>query len=86
MVAPRFESSSPATPSVARIAPAMADGHVLFVSKPTGYELLARQGEPPAIGAEVQLDGQEGTWFVTRIGLSPLPADKRPCAYLLQTP
>lgn len=64
----------------------MADGHVLFVSKPTGYELVPREGEPPGVGAKVQLDGQEGTWFVTRIGLSPLPADKRPCAYLLQTP
>ena len=61
------------------------DGHVLFVSKPTGYELVPREGDPPAIGAEVQLEGQEGRWFVTRIGPSPLPSDKRRCAYLLQT-
>jgi hypothetical protein len=62
------------------------DGHVLFVSKPTGYELVSRDGDPPAIGAEVQFDDQDGRWFVTRIGPSPLPADKRRCAYLIQTP
>lgn len=61
------------------------DGHVLFVSKPTGYELVPRDGDPPAIGAEVQFDDQDGRWFVTRIGPSPLPADKRRCAYLIQT-
>jgi hypothetical protein len=64
----------------------MADGHVLFVSKPTGYELVPGEGDPPETGAVVELDGQDGRWFVTRIGPSPLPSDKRPCAYLLQTP
>ena len=44
--APRSESSSPPTRSVARIAPPMADGHVLFVSKPTGYELRPGRGRP----------------------------------------
>jgi hypothetical protein len=58
--------------------------HLLFVSKPTGYELLARDGEPPAVGARVELDGQEGAWTVSRLSPSPLPGDKRPCAYLQQ--
>ncbi|HEV8602174.1 MAG TPA: hypothetical protein VGQ68_02130 [Gaiellaceae bacterium] len=61
-------------------------GHILFVSKPTGYELVERGGEPPAIGSTVELDGQEGHWIVSRISLSPLPQDRRPCAYLQQTP
>ena len=63
----------------------MADQHLLFVSKPTGYELVAREGEPPAVGAVVELDGG-GQYIVSRVSPSPLPADKRPCAYLQLTP
>jgi hypothetical protein len=55
--------------------------YVLFVSKPSGYELVERDGEPPAPGAEVELE--EGMRFkVSKLGPSPLPADGRPCAYL----
>jgi hypothetical protein len=61
-------------------------GYVLFVSKPTGYELVTREGEPPAVGSTVELDGQEGRWFVSRIGPSPLPQDKRPGVYLQPSP
>jgi hypothetical protein len=57
-------------------------GHCLFVSKPTGYELLDREGEPPPVGSTVELDG-DGSWVVNRISQSPLPQDRRPCAYLL---
>lgn len=63
----------------------MADQYLLFVSKPTGYELMAREGEPPAIGSTVELDGV-GRYLVSRISPSPLPQDKRPCAYLQQVP
>ena len=51
---------------------------------PTGYELVQREGEPPPVGSIVELDGQ-GRWVVNRIGQSPLPQDRRPCAYLLPT-
>jgi hypothetical protein len=61
---------------------AVQSGHCLFVSKPTGYELRDREGEPPAVGSTVELDG-EGSWVVNRISQSPLPQDRRPCAYLL---
>ena len=61
---------------------ASESGHCLCVSKPTGYELLDREGEPPAVGSTVDLDGQ-GSWVVNRISQSPLPQDRRPCAYLL---
>jgi hypothetical protein len=55
--------------------------YLLFVSKPSGYELLERDGEPPAPGAEVELE--EGLRFrVSKLGPSPLPDDGRPCAYL----
>jgi hypothetical protein len=60
--------------------------HLLFVSKPTGYELVTREGEPPAVGSVVELDGQEGRWFVSRVSPSPLPQDRRPCAYLQPVP
>lgn len=63
----------------------MADEHLLFVSKPTGYELVTREGDPPPVGETLELDGA-GRYFVSRIGPSPLPADKRPTAYLQQVP
>jgi hypothetical protein len=61
-----------------------AGKYLLFVSKPSGYELVERDGEPPAPGAEVELE--EGMRFtVSKLGPSPLPADGRPCAYLQGT-
>jgi hypothetical protein len=54
--------------------------HLLFVSKPTGYELLERDGELPALGSV--LEEEDGRMMVTRIGPSPLPGDDRRCAYL----
>ncbi len=56
------------------------DKHLLFVSKPTGYELREADGEPPAVGSEIEAD--EGTLLVTKVAPSPLPNDSRPCAYL----
>lgn len=59
----------------------MADTHLLFVTKPSGYELVERAGDPPAPGSEVELE--EGIRFtVSKLGPSPLPDDARPCAYL----
>jgi hypothetical protein len=54
--------------------------YLLFVSKPTGYELRERDGELPQLGAVV--DEEEGRMIVTRVGPSPLPGDDRRCAYL----
>lgn len=54
--------------------------YLLFVSKPSGYELYERDGDPPDVGSIVDLDGK--TMRVTKIAPSPLPGDKRPCAYL----
>jgi hypothetical protein len=61
----------------------MAEGkHLLFVSKPSGYELVERDGEAPEPGSEVEL-GDDGLRFtVSKIGPSPLPQDDRSCAYL----
>jgi hypothetical protein len=54
--------------------------YLLFVSKPTGYELRERDGELPQLGSVV--DEEEGRMIVTRVGPSPLPGDDRRCAYL----
>jgi hypothetical protein len=55
--------------------------HLLFVWKPSGYELVERDGEPPAVGSSIDLGDRSE--HVTKIGPSPLPGDRRPCAYLL---
>ena len=54
--------------------------HLLFVWKPTGYELREVDGEPPVVGAEVETDDRK--LRVTKIAPSPLPNDDRLCAYL----
>ena len=59
-----------------------AERHLLFVWKPTGYELVERDGEPPATGSS--LDEGEAHFVVAKIGASPLPGDTRPCAYLTE--
>jgi hypothetical protein len=57
-----------------------ARGYVLFVWSPTGYSLRERSGKPPLVGDEVE-DGL----VVTKIGVSPIPGDLRPCAYSMGT-
>ena len=59
----------------------MADKHLVFVPRHTGYELAERDGDPPGPGAEVALDG-DGTYVVVKVSPSPLPEDDRLCAYL----
>ena len=59
----------------------MADGYLVFVSKPSGYELHEREGEPPSVGDEVEDNGAR--LRVTKLAPSPLPGDERTCAYLL---
>jgi len=60
----------------------MADGHLLFVWKTSGYELREEAGDAPAVGAEVEADGER--MRVTKVAPSPLPGDKRECAYLVR--
>jgi hypothetical protein len=54
--------------------------HLLFVWKPSGYELREADGDVPAVGSTVEVDGAEAQ--VTKVGPSPLPNDPRSCAYL----
>jgi hypothetical protein len=59
----------------------MADTHLLFVPRHTGYEVAERQGEAPRPGEEVELDGG-ASYVVVKVAPSPLPEDDRACAYL----
>jgi hypothetical protein len=56
------------------------NGYLLFISKPTGYELREREGELPAVGEEVE-EGKDRL-RVSKLAPSPLPGDQRRCAYL----
>jgi hypothetical protein len=55
-------------------------GYLVFISRPTGYELREYEGDPPPVGGEFVHDGQ--TYRVAKVAPSPLPGDKRTCAYL----
>jgi hypothetical protein len=58
-----------------------AEGHVLFVWSTTGYELRERDGDPPAVGDRIEESGAQ--LVVSKVGASPLPGDRRRCAYVV---
>jgi hypothetical protein len=58
----------------------MADAHLLFVWSTNGYDLREEPGDPPRVGAVIEQDGRH--LHVAKVGPSPLPGDKRECAYL----
>ena len=53
--------------------------HLLYVAR-DGWRLVERDGPAPPLDASVELDGEP--LVVTRVGRSPLPGDRRACAYL----
>jgi hypothetical protein len=53
--------------------------YVLFVWSPAGWTLQQRDGEPPPVGATVE--NGETLLRVSKIGPSPLPGDRRRCAF-----
>ena len=56
-------------------------GHLLFVWSPAGWTLRERDGDPPAVGSTVE-EG-DAVLEISKIGPSPLPGDRRPCAYTI---
>jgi hypothetical protein len=59
--------------------------YLLFIWKPTGYELRESDGEMPSIGSVVEVE--EGLrQEVNRLAPSPLPGDTRRAAYLQPLP
>jgi hypothetical protein len=61
--------------------PADTGPHSLFVPRNGGYELVERNGPPPARGETVELDG---TYVVAKVGPSPRPGEQRTCVYLVR--
>ena len=61
------------------------DGCVAFAPTADGYRLIELPGAPPDVGSTVEPECCDGPLIVTRYGLSPLPLDGRPCAYLDHT-
>jgi hypothetical protein len=57
-----------------------ADGWLAFASSPDGYRLLPQEGAAPERGATIELE--LGRFQVLRLGPSPLPGDRRRCAFL----
>jgi hypothetical protein len=54
--------------------------YLVFLWRPSGYELVEREGDPPSVGEVVEEDG--GQMTVLKVVGSPLPGDSRRCAYL----
>jgi len=57
------------------------EGWVGFVPSPDGYLLLQRDGGPPPDRGAV-LELEDGSFVVLRLGPSPLPGDRRRCAFI----
>jgi|SRR5665213_2868904 len=64
--------------------PGSAPGHVLFVPTPAGYVVVEADEPPPPVGQV--LIREDGCFRVQRIGRSPFPRDRRPCAFLELVP
>ena len=54
--------------------------YLLFVWKPSGYELHEAEGEVPSVGSDVEQDDKK--LRVSKVAPSPLPGDDRLCVYL----
>jgi hypothetical protein len=78
---PRQSRAAPSPTPVAVSEPVQStDGHLLFLPSPDGYRLLECDGAPPARDDLVEIEGSG--FSVLRLGPSPLPGDRRRCAYL----
>ena len=59
-----------------------ATSFLAFAPTSEGYRLVELEGVAPVVGAAVEVPGCEMPLSVARLGSSPLPFDRRPCAYL----
>lgn len=63
--------------------PAAPASHLIFVQLDERYELISRDGPPPAPSTPLSLpDVDEGTFVVAGRRRSPLPGDARPCVFV----
>ena len=61
---------------------AAATSFLAFAPTSEGYRLVELDGAAPVVGGLVEVPGFETPFVVARLGASPLPFDRRPCAYL----
>jgi hypothetical protein len=54
---------------------------LLFAWSPAGYHLHELPGDPLEVGSELEADGH--ALVVVKVGPSPFPGDRRPCAYTI---
>jgi len=67
-------------PDPVPVAPA---SHLVFVQLDERYELISRDGPPPAPSTPLSLpDVDEGVFVVAGRRSSPLPGDGRPCVFV----
>jgi hypothetical protein len=59
-----------------------ATEHVVLVRSAGGYELVDAPGPPPRVGARVSVADRVEAFVVLKVGRSPLPGDRRPCAFV----
>ena len=62
-------------------APVETGPHILFVPRNGGYEIVERDGPPPARGETVEADA---VYIVAKVGPSPRPGEQRTCVYLVR--
>ena len=64
-------------------APVVPASHLVFVQLDERYELISRDGPPPAPSTPLSLpDVDEGLFVVAGRRSSPLPGDGRPCVFV----
>ena len=79
----REEDPSPPTP--AQKDQDTGKRHLLFIATPAGYSLAEQEGPPPRSGDRIEIPGQATSFLVLKLGPSPLPNDRRSCAFLEPT-
>ena len=72
--APAAEEAEPA------VVPSGAEMWLAFVPSPHGYRLLELRSAAPERGGVLELE--DGPYRVVRVSPSPLPNDRRRCAYV----
>jgi chromosome segregation ATPase len=80
-----LSSFHPEAPAAREEADASSeDGFVCFLPSVTGYQLIHINGPMPDAGDAIDLN--QARYLVAKVGRSPLPFDRRRCAYLQAAP
>jgi len=82
---PVAREEDPSSPMPGRKDQDTGKRHLLFIATPAGYSLAEQDGPPPRPGDRIEIPGQATSFLVVKLGPSPLPNDRRRCAYLEPT-